>query len=153
MFLNLYDFKNVGFKPKVTVVLLNIHKSFKGMFFENLLIGKVVYRGSPFHGIDQFSFDIFFTHRRPPSNQAAVKRRSGICLKWVSPGFDGVPDRIVFLPGRHIGFVEVKAPGEVPRPLQYCGNRILLYELDRIFLIFMWIVFHPESLQSVPPHQ
>ena len=47
MLLNLPVLENVDFKPKVTVVLLNIHKSFKGMFFENLLIGKVVYRGSP----------------------------------------------------------------------------------------------------------
>ena len=43
----------------------------------------------------------------------AVKARGGICPKWVSPGFDGVPDRLVFLPGRHFGLVEVKAPGEV----------------------------------------
>ena len=49
----------------------------------------------------------------------AVKARGGICPKWVSPGFDGMPDRIVFLPGRHIGFVEVKAPGEKPRALQF----------------------------------
>ena len=28
----------------------------------------------------------------------AVKARGGICPKWVSPGFDGVPDRLVFLP-------------------------------------------------------
>ena len=47
----------------------------------------------------------------------AVKSRGGICPKFVSPGFDGMPDRIVLLPGRHFGFVEVKAPGEVPRPL------------------------------------
>ena len=47
-----------------------------------------------------------------------VKRRGGICPKWVSPGFDGMPDRIVLLPGRHFGLVEVKAPGERPRPLQ-----------------------------------
>lgn len=32
-----------------------------------------------------------------------VKARGGICPKWVSPGFDGMPDRIVFLPGRYIG--------------------------------------------------
>ena len=44
-----------------------------------------------------------------------VKARGGICPKWVSPGFDGVPDRLVFLPGRHFGLVEVKAPGEKPR--------------------------------------
>lgn len=54
-----------------------------------------------------------------------VKRRGGICPKWVSPGFDGVPDRIVLLPGRHFGFVEVKAPGEKPRPLQSSRHRLL----------------------------
>ena len=48
----------------------------------------------------------------------AVKARGGICPKFVSPGFDGMPDRVVLLPGRHFGFVEVKAPGKVPRPLQ-----------------------------------
>ena len=46
---------------------------------------------------------------------AEVKKRGGICPKWVSPGFDGMPDRIVLLPGRHFGLVEVKAPGEHPR--------------------------------------
>lgn len=54
-----------------------------------------------------------------------TRRRGGQCLKWVSPGFDGVPDRIVFLPGRHIGLVEVKAPGEQPRPLQRSRHRLL----------------------------
>ncbi len=54
-----------------------------------------------------------------------VKRRGGICPKWVSPGFDGMPDRIVLLPGRHIGFVEVKAPGKKPRPLQESRHRLL----------------------------
>lgn len=55
----------------------------------------------------------------------AVKARGGICPKWVSPGFDGMPDRIVLLPGRHFGFVEVKAPGEKPRPLQIARHRLL----------------------------
>ncbi len=54
-----------------------------------------------------------------------VKRRGGICPKWVSPGFDGVPDRLVFLPGKHFGMVEVKAPGEKPRPLQESRHRLL----------------------------
>lgn len=54
-----------------------------------------------------------------------VKARGGICPKWVSPGFDGVPDRIVFLPGRHFGLVEVKAPGEKPRALQVSRHRLL----------------------------
>lgn len=47
-----------------------------------------------------------------------VKALGGQALKWVSPGMSGVPDRIVFLPGGRIIFVEVKAPGKKLRPLQ-----------------------------------
>ena len=56
---------------------------------------------------------------------SAAKLRGGICPKWVSPGYDGVPDRIVLLPGGKIGFVEVKAPGEKPRPLQLARHNLL----------------------------
>ena len=38
---------------------------------------------------------------------AEVNRLGGITRKWVSPGRDGVPDRIIILNG-HICFVEVK---------------------------------------------
>ena len=48
----------------------------------------------------------------------AVKALNGMCPKLVSPGTDGMPDRMVLLPGCRIGFVEVKAPGKEPRPLQ-----------------------------------
>ena len=48
----------------------------------------------------------------------AVKAEGGMCPKLVSPGTDGMPDRMVLLPEAHIGFVEVKAPGKEPRPLQ-----------------------------------
>ncbi len=48
----------------------------------------------------------------------AVKVSGGIAPKLVSPGFDGIPDRMVLLPEGRLGFVEVKAPGKVPRPLQ-----------------------------------
>lgn len=54
-----------------------------------------------------------------------VKASGGIAPKLVSPGFDGMPDRIVLLPGGHIGFVEVKAPGEKPRPLQLARHGLL----------------------------
>lgn len=37
-----------------------------------------------------------------------VKKLGGLCLKWVSPGYAGVPDRIVFLPGGRVYFVELK---------------------------------------------
>lgn len=48
----------------------------------------------------------------------AVKDRGGLCPKWVSPGWDGVPDRMILFPGGRMAFVEVKRPGEKPRPLQ-----------------------------------
>lgn len=48
----------------------------------------------------------------------AVKAEGGMSPKLVSPGTDGMPDRMVLLPEAHIGFVEVKTPGEKPRPLQ-----------------------------------
>ncbi len=47
-----------------------------------------------------------------------TSQMGGMALKFVSPGCDGVPDRLVLLPGGKVGFVEVKAPGKKPRPLQ-----------------------------------
>ena len=47
-----------------------------------------------------------------------TQKRKGLALKFVSPGIDGVPDRIVLLPGGRMAFVELKAPGKKPRPLQ-----------------------------------
>lgn len=40
-----------------------------------------------------------------------VKKLGGLCLKWVSPGNSGVPDRIVLMPGGKAIFVELKRPG------------------------------------------
>ena len=66
----------------------------------------------------------------------AVNERGGICPKLTSPGFDGMPDRIVLLPRGRMAFVEVKAPGEKPRPLQKARHRLLrglgyrVYTLD-----------------------
>ena len=55
----------------------------------------------------------------------AVKNRGGIAPKLVCPGFDGMPDRLVLLPRGKIGFVEVKAPGKEPRPLQVARHGLL----------------------------
>ncbi|WP_449457914.1 VRR-NUC domain-containing protein [Streptococcus suis] len=48
----------------------------------------------------------------------AVKCRGRLALKLTSPSWVGIPDRLVLLPQGRLGFVEVKAPGKVPRPLQ-----------------------------------
>lgn len=55
----------------------------------------------------------------------AVKACGGICPKWISPGLDGVPDRMILLPGGRMAFVEVKAPGKNPRPLQIVRHKNL----------------------------
>jgi len=55
----------------------------------------------------------------------AVKAAGGIAPKFTSPSFDGMPDRIVLLPGGHMAFVEVKAPGEKPRLLQLARHRLI----------------------------
>ena len=57
--------------------------------------------------------------------RAAVKTAGGLAVKFTSPGFDGVPDRLALLPDGKMAFVEVKVPGEKPRPLQLSRHRLL----------------------------
>lgn len=57
----------------------------------------------------------------------AVKAAGGLCLKWISPGTTGLPDRIVLLPGGKIAFVELKRPrGGRKGPLQPYWRRVLM---------------------------
>ena len=68
----------------------------------------------------------------------AVKDKGGIAPKFTSPGFDGMPDRLVLLPGGRMGFVELKAPGKKPRALQLARHRLFrrlgfkVYVIDEI---------------------
>lgn len=55
-----------------------------------------------------------------------VKSHGGLCLKWVCPGWSGVPDRILLLPGGHILFVELKRPkGGRRNPMQKWWGKTL----------------------------
>ena len=47
-----------------------------------------------------------------------VKALGGLSLKWLSPGLDGVPDRIILLPGGRVIFAETKDTGKKPRKKQ-----------------------------------
>ena len=55
----------------------------------------------------------------------AVKNLGGLAPKFISPGLDGVPDRLVLLPGGKMAFIELKAPGKELRPLQVRRKRQL----------------------------
>ncbi|MBS1776020.1 MAG: VRR-NUC domain-containing protein [Bacteroidetes bacterium] len=48
----------------------------------------------------------------------AIKQIGGLALKFTSPSFTGVPDRIVLLPGGKLWFVETKSTGEKISPRQ-----------------------------------
>ena len=68
----------------------------------------------------------------------AVKAMGGFSPKLVSPGMDGMPDRLVLFPGGKLAFVEMKAPGMQMRPLQVRRKRQLealgfrVYCVDRL---------------------
>jgi len=47
-----------------------------------------------------------------------IEAIGGKCMKFVSPGMSGVPDRICLFPGGRVIFIETKAPGGRLRPLQ-----------------------------------
>lgn len=42
--------------------------------------------------------------------RTTVEKHGGLCLKWVCPGWSGVPDRIILLPGGRVMFAEIKRP-------------------------------------------
>jgi hypothetical protein len=47
-----------------------------------------------------------------------IKILGGLAIKFFSPWFTGMPDRIVLMPGGRIYFVEVKSPGAELKPRQ-----------------------------------
>ena len=64
-----------------------------------------------------------------------AKKLGGIALKFVSPSFDGMPDRLVLIPDGRVAFVELKAPGKTPRPLQLARHRLLRSLGFRVYVI------------------
>ena len=65
----------------------------------------------------------------------AVRAMGGIAPKFVSPGYDGMPDRIVLLPGGRVAFVETKAKGRKPRPLQLHRHGMLQRLGFKVFVL------------------
>ena len=67
---------------------------------------------------------------------AMVKRRGGLCLKWVCPGWSGVPDRIILLPRGKIIFVELKRPkgGKVSPLQQWWADKLVELGFDHYYI-------------------
>lgn len=64
-----------------------------------------------------------------------VVQNGGLCLKFISPSLDGVPDRIILLPNGKLAFAELKAPGKKLRPLQKTRKRQLESLGFRVYVI------------------
>ena len=65
----------------------------------------------------------------------AVRQKGGICPKFVAPAFDGMPDRLALLPEGRLAFIEVKAKGKKPRPLQEARHRLLRSLGFKVFIL------------------
>jgi len=57
--------------------------------------------------------------------KSKVKQNGGIALKLVSPGYAGMPDRLVIFPFGKLAFIELKAPKKKPRKLQVVRHMML----------------------------
>lgn len=73
-----------------------------------------------------------------------VQQHGGMCLKWVCPGWSGVPDRIILLPGGLAIFVELKRPtgGRLSTLQKWWGNK-----LNRLDFPY-WVIWNEEHLQE-----
>lgn len=76
---------------------------------------------------------------------AEVRKLGGRAYKWVSPGNDGVPDRIVIFPGKTPVFVELKTDtGKLSalqavqiRRLEELGQKVYaIYGIDGVSQFF-----------------
>ncbi len=74
----------------------------------------------------------------------AVRLMGGLALKFVSPGMDGVPDRLILLPGGRMAFCELKASGQALRPLQRRRKRQLEALGFRVY-----VIDHPDQIGGV----
>ncbi|WP_363308111.1 VRR-NUC domain-containing protein [Veillonella sp.] len=71
-----------------------------------------------------------------------TEKAGGKALKFVSPSFAGMPDRLILLPDGKMGFVEVKAPGQRPRPLQLKRHAMLRKLGYQVFVL--------DAIETIP---
>lgn len=76
-----------------------------------------------------------------------VKGLGGRAYKWVSPGNDGVPDRIVFFPGKPPVFAELKSETGRLTPVQEVQIK-RLQELGQVVFVVKGIAGLSQFFQS-----
>jgi len=77
--------------------------------------------------------------------KSEVEKRSGLCLKFTSPGHTGVPDRIVITPKGQLPFVELKKTKRErldPKQL-YWRERLMKYKQS------VYTVKEPEDIEEL----
>lgn len=74
----------------------------------------------------------------------AIKQAGGKAYKFISPGNDGIPDRLVVMPGGSICFVELKAPGKKPTSLQ----KMRMQELETLGCK-VFVLDNPENIPQL----
>lgn len=74
-----------------------------------------------------------------------VESHGGLCLKWVCPGWSGVPDRIILLPGGRAIFCELKRPkgGKVEELQKWWKRRLNRLGFD------VWYIWSPEQFDTL----
>lgn len=74
-----------------------------------------------------------------------IRDMGGQCWKFTSPGYTGVPDRIILLPGGVVRFVETKQPGKKERARQ----RLVHTLMRKLGFIVYSTVDTPEKVDAV----
>lgn len=79
-----------------------------------------------------------------------VEAVGGKCLKWVCPGWAGVPDRIVLLPHGRVAFVEMKRPagGRLSERQKWWGdtlrkmgfNYCVIWDIENLNTFYVTVV-------------
>lgn len=72
-----------------------------------------------------------------------VEKRGGFCLKWVCPGWAGVPDRIILLPGGRIIFAELKRPkgGKLSKLQKWWAKKLIGLGFSH------WVIWDADDLR------
>lgn len=64
-----------------------------------------------------------------------VKKLGGLCIKWVSPSMDSLPDRQALYQGGIIDLIETKKPGKIPRKKQLIVHGMLRALGFRVYVL------------------